>query len=113
MRYRERNALRRRAAASSAPLAAALLAGCAVGPDFEKPAAPPVASVARETPTTTAATTGVPGGAAQTFTAGRDIPGEWWTLFRSPQLTALVEQSLKGNPNIDAAHAALRQANDL
>jgi NodT family efflux transporter outer membrane factor (OMF) lipoprotein len=42
-----------------------------------------------------------------------DIPGEWWTLFRSPKLNRLVEQSLKANPNMGAAQAALRQAQEL
>ena len=41
-----------------------------------------------------------------------DIPGQWWTLFRSPELNALVEEALRANPDISAAQAALRQANE-
>jgi NodT family efflux transporter outer membrane factor (OMF) lipoprotein len=96
--------------------ALALLTGvsaCAVGPNFHRPA-PPKAPDYGSAPSqgSTAAAPGT-GGEAQHFIGGMDIPGQWWTLFRSPQLNALVEQSLKGNPNIDAAQAALRQARDL
>jgi len=90
------------------------LSACAVGPNFHRPPPPPAADYgsAPAPGTTTAAAAGT-GGAAQHLVGDLDIPGQWWTLFRSPQLTALVEQSLKGNPNIDAARAALRQAHDL
>jgi NodT family efflux transporter outer membrane factor (OMF) lipoprotein len=97
-------------------LVLALLTGlcaCAVGPNFHRPA-PPNAPDYGSAPSqgSTAAAPGT-AGEAQHFIGGMDIPGQWWTLFRSPQLNALVEQSLKGNPNIDAAQAALRQARDL
>jgi NodT family efflux transporter outer membrane factor (OMF) lipoprotein len=55
----------------------------------------------------------VPGGDAQRFVMGLDIPSQWWTLFQSPKLNHLVEQALKGNPNVGAAQAALRQAHEL
>jgi NodT family efflux transporter outer membrane factor (OMF) lipoprotein len=101
---------------SSRCLAAALLAaltGCAVGPNFHRPAAPAAADYgSAPAQGTTAAAPGT-GGAAQQFTPDMDIPGEWWALFQSPKLTELVAQALKANPNIDAARAALRQANDL
>jgi NodT family efflux transporter outer membrane factor (OMF) lipoprotein len=89
------------------------LCACAVGPNFHRPA-PPNAPDYGSAPSqgSTAAAPGT-AGEAQHFIGGMDIPGQWWTLFRSPQLNALVEQSLKGNPNIDAAQAALRQARDL
>ena len=41
---------------------------------------------------------------------GLDIPGQWWALFRSPALNALVEQAIVANPTLPAAQAALRQA---
>jgi NodT family efflux transporter outer membrane factor (OMF) lipoprotein len=94
-------------------LCLAALSGCAVGPNFHRPAAPAAADYG-DAPSqgTTAAAAGT-GGAAQHFTAGLDIPGQWWTLFQSPQLTAMVDQSLKANPNLAAAQAALRQAHEL
>jgi NodT family efflux transporter outer membrane factor (OMF) lipoprotein len=38
---------------------------------------------------------------------GDDIPGEWWTLFHSKPLNDLIERSLKANPDLKAAQAAL------
>jgi NodT family efflux transporter outer membrane factor (OMF) lipoprotein len=97
-------------------LAAALLAGvsaCAVGPNFHRPALPEAADYG--TAPSRGATVASPGtgGAAQTLTPGLDMPAEWWKLFQSEKLSALVNQALKGNPNLAAAQAALRQAQDL
>jgi NodT family efflux transporter outer membrane factor (OMF) lipoprotein len=90
---------------------ALLLAGCAVGPNFHQPVAP-VASGYTPTPlATTSATPNVAGGDAQTFASGVDIPGDWWTLFHSPQLNALIERGLKNSPDIKAAQATLESAN--
>ncbi len=52
------------------------------------------------------------GGAAQKFVEGTDIQGDWWTLFHSETLNKLVEASLKGNPDLEAAQASLRQAQE-
>jgi len=96
-----------------AGLVAGSLAACAVGPNFKRP--PPPASTGyggAPVQGQTAAAEGT-GGTAQTFVAGMDIPSQWWTLFRSPELDQLVEQALKGNPDVDAAKAALRQAHEL
>ena len=38
---------------------------------------------------------------------GGDIAGDWWTLFHSKPLNDLIEQSLKNNPDLKAAQAAL------
>jgi len=89
-----------------------LAGGCAVGPNFRRPA-PPAASgyTPDPLPVETGSAPG-PGGAAQRFIAGRDIPGQWWTLFHSRPLNTLIEQSLKANPTLTAAQAALRQARE-
>jgi NodT family efflux transporter outer membrane factor (OMF) lipoprotein len=85
---------------------------CVVGPNFKPPAAPAVASVAATPPQTTAATPGVPGGEAQHFVTGADIPAEWWTLFHSRELDALIEQALARNADLKAAQAALLVAHE-
>ena len=97
------------------PLAAVallLLFGCAVGPDFQKPAAPTVTGYTSEP-------LSGPGGAAtpiagetQRFVDGQDIPGQWWMLFQSKPLNDLIERSLKNNPDIKAAQAALLVAKE-
>jgi len=84
-----------------------LSAGCAVGPNFKKPPAPQVPGYTATPPSTTTSTPNVPGGEAQHFVDGRDIPGEWWSLFHSEQLSDLIERSLKANPDLKAAQAAL------
>ena len=38
------------------------------------------------------------------------MPRNWWTLFGSAELNALVNEALRANPNVLAAQAALRQA---
>jgi NodT family efflux transporter outer membrane factor (OMF) lipoprotein len=52
------------------------------------------------------------GGTAQRFGTDRDIPGEWWNVFHSPQITSLVTLALKANPDVAAAQATLRQARE-
>ena len=84
-----------------------LTAGCAVGPNFKKPAAPNVSGYIPTPPSTTSSTPDTHGGEAQRLIESRDIPGEWWTLFHSKPLNDLVERSLKASPDIKAAQAAL------
>ena len=91
----------------------AALSACAVGPNFHRPAPPKAADYGSAPAQGMTASAPGTGGNAQEFVAGLDIPDQWWEAFHSPKLTALVQQSLKGNPNITAAQAALRQANDL
>lgn len=88
----------------------ATLGGCAVGPNFHRPAPPKTADYGSAPSTGSTAAAPGTGGEAQNFIAGRDIAAEWWTLFRSDKLSGLVGQAIKGNPNMDAAQAALRQA---
>jgi NodT family efflux transporter outer membrane factor (OMF) lipoprotein len=89
--------------------AAALLLtpGCVVGPNFKKPAPPDVAGYIPSPISTTRSTASVAGGEAQHIVEGKDIPGEWWRLFHSKPLNDLIERSLKANPNLKAAQAAL------
>ncbi len=77
-----------------------LLSSCAVGPDFHRPA-PPSATSYAPAPL-------VAHDDAQTYVRGQDIPGQWWTLFHSPQLNALVTRALAANPTLASAQSALR-----
>lgn len=89
-----------------------LAAGCAVGPRFKRPAPPTNSGYAPAPPSTTSSTPNVSGGEEQRFVEGRDIPGEWWTLFHSKPLNDLIERSLKANPDLKAAQAALLVARE-
>lgn len=93
-------------------LASLLIAGCTVGPDFKKPAAPDVRDYTTRPPATTASSANVAGGEAQRFARGGDIPADWWTLFHSGPLNALIERSLSSNPDLEAAQAALSVARE-
>jgi NodT family efflux transporter outer membrane factor (OMF) lipoprotein len=93
-------------------VALSVLSACAVGPDFKRPAAPANAGYTpTPLPSATASASGI-GGAAQQFALGQDIRFDWWTLFQSPAINALVEQAFKANPTIEAAQAALKQAQE-
>ena len=87
----------------------ALLNGCAVGPNFVRPAAP---DTDRYTHEAQPEATVKADGQAQHFTPGTDIPADWWRLFKSPQLDAVVRQAISNNPTLQAAEASLRQSQD-
>jgi NodT family efflux transporter outer membrane factor (OMF) lipoprotein len=101
-----------RVAFCSFPALAMLLADCAVGPDFLRPSPPPVEGYSREPLAAETASADVSGGAAQRFARDLDLPGQWWTLFHSAELDRLIEEAIKANPNMAAAQAALRVAEE-
>lgn len=87
-----------------------LYSGCAVGPDFRAPAAPdPIGYTAAALPWETSASPGK-GGVSQRLVPGRDIPAQWWALFRSEALDRLVQLALANSPTVAGAQAALREA---
>jgi NodT family efflux transporter outer membrane factor (OMF) lipoprotein len=91
---------------------AGVLAGCAVGPNFKQPAPPAVQGYLPEPlPQQTGSAPGQ-GGDAQHFVEGMDVPAQWWTVFQSPELNALIEQAFKNNPTVQGAQSALREANE-
>jgi len=89
-----------------------LMAGCAVGPNFKRPAVPAVNDYIDHPISNTITTTNVTGGEAQHFAKGSDIAGDWWTLFHSQPLNELIELALTNNPDLKAAHAALSVARE-
>ena len=92
---------------------ACFLAACAVGPNFKKPEAPRTDGFTPpdEIPAQLGAAAS-PDTQPQHFVDGLDIQGQWWTLFQSPALNALIERALTNSPTLEAATAALRQANE-
>src|SRR5438067_13030286 len=92
------------------------LSACAVGPDFQAPEAPRVADAGH--PYTPAPLPAMPASSAspayvpQRLVDGQDISASWWQAFQSPALDALVESALQHSPNVTAAQAALRQAEE-
>jgi NodT family efflux transporter outer membrane factor (OMF) lipoprotein len=94
------------------PALALLATGCAVGPNYKRPAAPPISAYTAGPLTTTAAADGVAGGQAQHFVPGGDISADWWTLFHSVPLNQLIERSLRSNADLKAAQGALTAARE-
>jgi NodT family efflux transporter outer membrane factor (OMF) lipoprotein len=86
-------------------VASLLLAGCTVGPDFRSPDPP---ATDRYVPGALPATPGMP-----LLVPERDIPAQWWSVFGSPQIDALVARALRGSPTLDQARARLTQAQEL
>src|SRR5229473_1322451 len=109
-----RNGLMHWATQVMAPLGAvALASGCAVGPDFHRPAAPALVDYTRPSLAATTASANVVGGEEQRFVREQHISQQWWTLFVSPALNALIENALNASPTLLAAQAALRHAIEL
>jgi NodT family efflux transporter outer membrane factor (OMF) lipoprotein len=92
-------------------VAVTALCGCAVGPDFHRPAPPDTDHYVAGPPIETVGAAGTPG-QTQTLVAEQDIPAQWWNLFHSEPLDALVRTALHDSPTIAAAAAALRSAQE-
>ena len=92
---------------------ASLLVGCAVGPDFQAPAAPEASAyTAAPAPARTASAPTALGGAQQ-FQVAADPGAQWWSRLGSPRLDAWIEQALRANPSLASAQATLRQAQEV
>src|SRR5260370_37863847 len=85
-----------------------MLSGCAVGPDFERPAAPDVGRYTREPLASRTSSADIKFGQSQHFVNGRDILADWWRVFRSRALNTVIEKTLVANPNLQSTMAALR-----
>ncbi|MFL6691465.1 MAG: efflux transporter outer membrane subunit [Ramlibacter sp.] len=90
--------MRRAAPFALAASVAALLAGCAVGPTYQKPDVEVPAQWKLDEPWQVAR----PDDAAPR--------GPWWKRFADPQLDALMDQALDASPTLAAASARLAQA---
>ncbi len=73
-----------------------LLAGCAVGPDYEPPAASTPSAWARAE--------------AERTDAGPGDLSRWWTVFGDPVLESLVARAVEGSPDLRIAAARVREA---
>ena len=88
---------------------AAVVSGCAVGPNFTRPGAPAVSGYdAGPVPLP------LPGGndSAQRFVDGA-VAERWWSLFQSRALDDTVNVALAGSPTLAAARATLAQAREV
>jgi outer membrane protein TolC len=77
-----------------------LMAGCTLGPNFQRPT-PPDSGYAHALP---------PAGAARTVSYGGEVADDWYHLFGSEQLDQLVRRALSGNHDLEAARHGLKAA---
>ena len=104
------NALRAAAAAALLAFVGGLM-GCMVGPDFKRPDPPRDQSVlSPEERIAGTVSTNVLGGQAQRFVQDMDIPEQWWTVFQSQPLDALIREALQANADVQTAIQALKVA---
>jgi len=82
--------------------AAGLVAACAVGPDYQRPAAEIPASYKEAAP-----------GWKVAEPADQQDRGAWWTIYQDPQLNALEDKLNAANQTIAQYAAAYRQARAL
>jgi len=97
----------------------AMLGGCAVGPNFVRPQPPDTDRYTRELQSEA---TVMANGQAQYFTSSNSLIGphaghsqlfaDWWRLFKSQELDALVNKAIANNPTIQASEASLLQSQD-
>ncbi|UPG94586.1 efflux transporter outer membrane subunit [Luteibacter aegosomatissinici] len=86
----------------------ALLSGCMVGPDYQRPGDTASAHydvAAEQKLDHTSADT------APKVSFDAKVDADWWTLFKSPRLNDVVQKAIEGNLSLDAANATIAQAN--
>jgi len=97
------------AGAALAAAAVLVLGGCSVGPDFVRPAP---SEGERYTYRPMAPSTVAADNQVQRFEAGAQIAADWWHLFNSREIDALVKEAIADNPSLQAAQASLRQSQE-
>jgi NodT family efflux transporter outer membrane factor (OMF) lipoprotein len=80
----------------------ALLAGCAVGPDYREPATKVSATWDGQNVVT-------PAQPSKTLNQPVKLV-EWWQAFKDPTLTSLVEMAIRANLDVRTSEARIRQA---
>src|ERR1700691_1091966 len=89
--------------------AAALLAGCNVGPNYTRPSVPAAPAYKEQLPAEFKESNGW-----QQARPGDDkIRADWWSIFGSAELNALEEQINPSNQTLKAAEARFREARAL
>ena len=91
---------------------AAALCGCTVGPRYHGPAPPTVPTYTPDPQASETVSAVGSAGNAQHFSTARDIPGQWWTLFHSPELDRMVREALDKSPTLAQATVRLKEAQE-
>jgi NodT family efflux transporter outer membrane factor (OMF) lipoprotein len=89
---------------------AAVISGCAVGPNFTRPVPPAATRYIGEIPPGDGMQSGA---AVQHVALGQEIEGDWWNLFGSDPINGIVREALAHNRTLAASAATLAQAQEL
>ncbi|GGG99762.1 efflux transporter outer membrane subunit [Silvibacterium dinghuense] len=93
---------------AAASLALAALAGCTVGPNYQRPATPPAPAAYKETPPPNP-----PGGDwKQAAPSDAIARGKWWEIYGDTQLNGLEEKVAVSNQTLKAAYEQYQQARE-
>jgi NodT family efflux transporter outer membrane factor (OMF) lipoprotein len=84
-----------------------VLAGCKVGPNFERPDPPTTARYTAQKLQVESSSLD------QQIALGASLDREWWHLFQSDAIDTVVKRALEGNRTLVAANATLAQANEV
>jgi outer membrane protein TolC len=80
------------------------LSACTLGPNFARPAAPATTAYTAE-PEVVAP--------EQRIALGRNVADQWWSLFASAPLDAVIHQAITDNYSLAAAHETVAQAEQM
>jgi NodT family efflux transporter outer membrane factor (OMF) lipoprotein len=86
----------------------AALGACSVGPDFKRPEPP-----AAERYTADTAAVEISSAATQHLALGKEIKGDWWSLFGSESIDSVVQQALEHNRTLEAAAQTMAESHEL
>ncbi|MGD9591141.1 MAG: efflux transporter outer membrane subunit [Candidatus Berkiella sp.] len=86
--------------------------GCTVGPRYQRPPLPPTNHYTQAPISDKTVSSKSVAGNAQTFYLASTIPANWWELFHSPSINRLINKGFLHSPNIGAAKAALKVAQE-
>lgn len=89
-----------------------MLTACMMGPDFHRPDSPKVSQITSDSLPSSTVSASTLAGNVQHFVPAQDIPAQWWKVFHSKPLNELICMALKANPDLKAAEAALRVAQE-
>lgn len=85
------------------------MSGCAVGPDFVRPAAPVEEGYVKvEGVNESVAANGI----KQSMSASNRLNADWWRLFQSAPMDDAVRMAINNSPTLAASEATLRQSRD-
>jgi NodT family efflux transporter outer membrane factor (OMF) lipoprotein len=86
----------------------AALGACSVGPDFKRPDPPAAERYTSDTPSVE-----ISSAATQHVALGKEIQGDWWSLFGSRSIDGIVQQALAHNRTLESAAQTLAESNEL